>query len=682
MNSAAKTLLTGLLLLGLVGGAYYIFFGPNNSSAPSAPSNPGAEQRDPEPPKPPPGVVQVADGPNTADEQRREIVTRGPDTSADADQGVQGRVLLPNGSPAAGIDVFLIKASTADPLQFYIAHKLRQKIDPVGQTATAEDGTFRLGVDKGGDKFDLRIVSDYHPELNHKSIRIRRHDWYDTGDLVLELGKVIRGVVVSEETGQPIPEAMVYLTNPNLTYQMLPTPGRERGIPTETNDSGFFRFDNAPAQGLVTIGAEAPGFAYAELTNQQIKPDELSEFTLKLAPGMPIAGVVVNPEGKPIRNVTVTATGVSVKLPQQSSTTTEDDGTFLLPMMRNGPYNLAVTAAGYEDAKMKHVMAGDQEVKLVLEQRGRVRLRVLSSSGVPLKSYTVSLKRYFPNNPNGIGKVPEFRNVRVTPADFEGEFANIRNVPNGEFLFQIIEKKHAKTLTEPFQMASGEAPPEVSVTLTLGGAIRGQVVDDAGAPVAGATVVTDMNGGIAADTGFFEIFRKFMPDKHTTKETRTNQNGEFYMSKLAFADYMLRVAHPDFCEGASMNITLETEGQEQNIGIIQLMRGAVVEGVCRVGGNPSGQIKVSISPPEGAKPPTHPDGTTERLFSATAITDSDGYYRFSRRVPPGTYRIHAFKEAGKDDIFAKILAMKQTQRNLVIRPGQNEDVQNFELPAQ
>ena len=171
MNSAAKTLLTGLLLLAVAAGAYFFLFGGDNSSAPSAPTNPSPEQNEPKPPQPEPDVVRAVEDPKPANADRREIVTRGPEASADADQGVQGRVLLPNGSPAAGIPVFLIKGSTADPLQFYIAHKLQQKIDPVGETLTAEDGTFRLGVEKPDDKFDLRIVSDYHPELNHKSIR-------------------------------------------------------------------------------------------------------------------------------------------------------------------------------------------------------------------------------------------------------------------------------------------------------------------------------------------------------------------------------------------------------------------------------------------------------------------------------------------------------------------------------
>ena len=37
--------------------------------------------------------------------------------------------------------------------------------------------------------------------------------------------------------------------------------------------------------------------------------------------------------------------------------------------------------------------------------------------------------------------------------------------------------------------------------MTMGASITGIVLDDLGQPVAGATVATDMNGGIAADTG-------------------------------------------------------------------------------------------------------------------------------------------------------------------------------------
>jgi len=54
--------------------------------------------------------------------------------------------------------------------------------------------------------------------------------------------------------------------------------------------------------------------------------------------------------------------------------------------------------------------------------------------------------------------------VRITPADYEGDWANIRNVPVGEFVFQIADNEHAKTLSPPFQVAPGQQ--------LLGGAVR------------------------------------------------------------------------------------------------------------------------------------------------------------------------------------------------------------------
>lgn len=676
MNPAAKILLPLVLIAG-VGGAIWFAKDPTPPPAPPGQEQPAAPAP---PPVTPPLEPAAAAGAQPADPERRVVPTTGPATSPDAEQGVLGRVLQPDGNPAAGVTIYLLQGSTTSALQMYLAHRKGQRIEPVGRTTTADDGRFRLGIDQTGESFDLRVVSDHFPELQYKSIQVRKYDWFDVQDLRLEQGGIVQGRVVAEEGGYPIASAIVYLNNPSHNYQMLPTPGREQGIVAETDGSGFFRYTNAPRTGIVTIAAEADGYARTEKANQPVKPDEVTEFTLELARGQPIAGAVVDPDGRPVAGATIHATALSAKLPQSDSTASDRDGRFLLPMMRLGPYQLSISAHGYEDKIHKPVMAGDQEVVVVLEQRGRVRLRVLAANGAPLRAYTVSLKRWFPNNPGSIGKVPEFSDVRITPRDYEGDYANILNVPAGQFVFQIIESRHAKTLSPPFQMTSDGEPPVVDVTLTMGAGLIGHVVDDQGRPVPGATVTTDMNGGIAADTGFLAMFKDFMPDKHTTKSTRTDGGGRFQMSQLAFADYMLRVSHPDFCEGVSLDITLDTEGQQKDVGTIQLQRGAVVEGTCTVAGLPRGQIKVTIGPPEGFKPENDASGRPKPMFSATAITASDGSYTFHKRVPPGEYRIHAFQEAGQDDIFGRLLMMKDTQRQLFVRPGQERSVQNFEIP--
>src|SRR5262249_35181039 len=157
------------------------------------------------------------------------------------------------------------------------------------------------------------------------------------------------------------------------------------------------------------------------------------------------------------------------------------------------------------------------------------------------------LRRYFQNNPGSIGKVLEFpENQRITPADYHGtDWATIANVPVGEFVFQIADIEHAKTLSPPFQVTAGqEEAPRGGVTLTMGGGITGFVVDDRGQPVADATVSTDRDGGFFGDEGgMLPIFKDLVPDKHTTSAVQTDGGGRFTIRKLAFADYMLRVRH-------------------------------------------------------------------------------------------------------------------------------------------
>lgn len=53
-----------------------------------------------------------------------------------------------------------------------------------------------------------------------------------------------------------------------------------------------------------------------------------------------------------------------------------------------------------------------------------------------------------------------------------------------------------------------------------------------------------------------------------------------------------------------------------------------------------------------------------------------------KRVPPGSYKIHASRQAGNNDIFTPLLHMKATSREMVITAGQQQSMQNFELPAQ
>lgn len=688
MSNAAKIAVPTLLLAAVAGGAFYFLSGGEIAAPVAPPVVTPAEPRQPvpqEPTKPVQAPIQ------TAVVQQGEVRTeaKASDTHANADarQGVKGRVLRPDGTPAAQVPVFLMENSMNDPIKIFLMNKSGTRTPPVSSGKTAEDGTFALGVITPGKAYDLRVVSDEHPEINHQQIKVREDDWFDTLDLKLELGMLVTGRVVDETTKAAIRDASVFLASSNQAHAMVATPGRERGIVAVTDQNGGFRFANAPRQGLINLNVEAPEYASAQVINQQLKPDQPNEFTIELVRGQPIAGVVVDADGKPIAGVNITASGLSAKTPQTATTVSLTDGTFHFASLREGPYQLLTSSTQYNETKTPPVMTGELEVKIVIAQRAYAKLRVRGANQAAVKSFSLSLKRSFPNNPLGIGNVPEFADRRINPSDypaeFRGEWAVIRGLPPGEFVFQVQDQNHAKTLSPAFKVADGGEAPEVDMVLTVGASITGTVVDDAGRPVAGATVSTDMNGAFSADGGFFEIFKNFIPEKHSKASAKTDAQGRFRIGKLAFADYMVRVAHSDFCEGSQQEIKLETEGQVVDTGTIQLARGAYVEGTTTVGGQPVGQVKITVSvpQPEGL-PQADPQNPRpmKAMFSASAISDNDGRFRLLKRVPPGNYKINASRPSGDNNPFMILLDMKETEQQLQVNPGQDRIQMDFNLP--
>jgi len=687
--SNLSRVLVPLLLIGLLAGGYWWYSNSNDDvslePSRSIPTQP-EETTQPKSSQADPARATTREQPAANNSTRVEAVS--DNTNSDAAQGVKGRILLPNGQPAAEVPLFLMESMKNDPIKVFLMTKSGQTLAPVSWGATAADGTFALGVRNSGKTYDLRITSASHPEINHQSLKVREEDWYDTGDLTLENGIIVSGRVIDEYSKAGIPDATVYLENSNQAHTALPTPGRERGIATATESNGSFVINNAPANVTLNLTAEAPGYAAVTLRNQQAS-DIAGGVTLEIARGQAIAGVVVDGTGERLANVKVVAQGMSQKTPQSETTTTGSDGLFHFPSLREGPYQLVTSSTTHGEVKTPPVMTGKTDIKLVLAQRPWVKLKVLGSNGRAVKAYRLSLKRHFPNNQLGIGNVPEFRDRRITPANYPsnlgGDWAAIPGLPPGEYRFQIEERRHAKSLSEPFTVRDGGEPVEVTARLTMGATITGTVVDDRGQPVRGALVNTDMNNAFSGDGGIFDLFRSMIPEKHSKAQTKTDGKGNFRLARLAFAEYMVRVGHPDFCEGTSLDIRLEEENQVTNIGTIQLNRGTIIEGFTTITGQAAGQIKVSLSiPPDEnapAIPEGQPQGPQKMPFAASTVSDNDGRYRLLKRVPPGRYKVVASRQSGDNNPFMVLLDMRETERFITLTAGQDRLKLDFDLPA-
>lgn len=691
MSNAAK-LFVFLLVVAILGGGAYLLLQPETPLSTPTPPMPTAPQPVEQPPQAPPVRAEVATQEPAAE---RVAANTAVDTAgADAAQGIKGRVVRPEGVPAAGVRVWLMESAT-NPVQMFLKSQSGQAPPPLASTVTGEDGAFVVGVRTPGKPVDLRLTSDDFPDVNRGGLKVREGDWFDTGEVRLEYGSPVIGRVLDAVTKAPIPGAMVYLQNNNHNSMMHTTPGRERGIPAMADQKGTFTFSNAPRQAHVTLTAEAPGYAVTQLTNQPLKPDVTNEFTIEIEQGEPIRGIVIDGNGKPIAGAQIRAVGLSSKTPQQERVTSLEDGTFEFPTLRRGPYDLTTTSPFHCDLKTGNVMTGESDVKLVLRARGAIKLQVLAAgTKAPVKTYTVSLKRFFQNAPNSIAHTPDFPDRRITPGDYTaeygGEWALVRGVPAGSYRFMITDDRHAKTLSPDFTVKEDGDPIEIVTMLSIGGTITGAVIDDRGAPVAGASVASDLNGGLGADSPLLEVFGAMMPERHTKQTTRTDSQGRFVLTKLAFADYMVRVAHPRFCEGKALNLKITEDGQSLDAGVIQLVLGTTISGTTMVGGQPMGQIKVQLSTPmspEVIRAAQDPNATpaqqqeaARQLFSVSVLSDGDGRFKLPKRVPPGTYRVTASRQ-GSQDMFRVLMDVKESERQVTVVAGQEDLTLDFNLPA-
>lgn len=635
------------------------------------------------------GGPQVAVAPQRQEVQRESVTDRG-NAHSDAPQGVKGRILLPNGEQAAGVQVMLLENAMNNPIDVFLKNKAGKASPPLATAETAADGSFALGVRKPGQKVDLRVLSAAHPELSRSPITVRTEDWIDVGDLSLDVGLTVQGRVIEAGSNRPVAEATVFMSASARSHMMVATPGRERGESVLTDQSGFFRFTSAPTKGTINLTAEAAGYASASELNKQISINKVNDFTLKIEAGNRITGVVVDPNGKRIPGAKVLAFGLSIKTPQNETILTDEDGEFTFPSLRRGPYRVTTSARNYADNEIAVAVTGE-DLTVVLDPRASVRLKVLTRQRRPVKNYRLSLKRAFPQNPDAIGNVMDFADRNVSPRDHDGEWAVIRNMPTGDFRFQIMEQNHAKSLSPMFKVVKGsDEPVEVVVELTEGATITGTVVDANGAPVSGASVASDMNQGLAAGTGLFDILKTMIPEKHTTRQVRTDKEGRFRITKLAFADYMVRVSHPKYCEGTSVDIKLTQQGQVVDVGLIELYPGARVVGTTTINGNLAGQVKVTISMPTpkrgevgaiqpgGQLTPEQRQATQQQLFSTHTLSDGNGDFTMLRRVPPGTYKVTAARQSAENP-FEQLMDMKETEQVLVIQPGQDMVTINFDL---
>lgn len=259
----------------------------------------------------------------------------------------------------------------------------------------------------------------------------------------------------------------------------------------------------------------------------------------------------------------------------------------------------------------------------------QVVLRVATTDGKP-RACTVELA-LCEEQVAGRGPLrhpPGVKPLRFRAADFVDGAVNLTGLPFGRYLSFVAADDHARACSQPFVV--GADPVEVSVALGTGIAATGQIVDEAGKPVAGATVTTDDPNTSPAHPVLAVFAPLFVPRVSRSGAT-TDAQGRFELPHLAAGDYVIRAGHADWCPLQREQTLDGPDGARRDLGTFVLRPGARVTGRLAGIGRLQYELVLCVLAPTEHGPPK------SGAWVGTTYSLPDGTFRFPQRVPPGRY---------------------------------------------
>lgn len=326
---------------------------------------------------------------------------------------------------------------------------------------------------------------------------------------------------VVDPSGKPVAQAQIRLFTPSsagVHEAALSLPDRFRSDP-----QGEFRFA-APEDSVLEAQHPAWGEGRAHVDAHVSAQGKL---TLKLTPKSSnpepaahavISGKVVDSAGTGLDGAWVTAQrqgSASSPTPYpEHQARTGDDGSFQLPELKTGAYDLSIRHEGFAPQHQERIAAGTRDVLVTLKSGRRLVGRVLDDqSGNPIPSFSITLLD---------SKEPLARRVvKVSSVVNVGGFFQLEGLPEGDHAIIAIAHDYAPSTEVKVAAADGQ-PNQVEIRLSKGSTLTGMVrARDTKKPLAGAQVTLE---SLLLDLG------SRIP---TSLSVTTNEAGRFEMSGMA-----------------------------------------------------------------------------------------------------------------------------------------------------
>lgn len=482
-------------------------------------------------------------------------------------------------------------------------------------------------------------------------------------------GARIEGRIVAEggehtvaESGTPVAGAHVGVIPRGLRDLTF----LDRLLPTcygVSNAEGRFALDHVPP-GEVDLVAWAVGHQPSAGPSLVAEDDATSgapDFALTGGPS--VQGRVVDGEGRPVEGARVAwepfdtdrfefaftlAPFLTQAIQGVAFPTTDADGRFVGGSFPGDPpFSMQISKPGWADTEREWTPGQEEEpIEIVLHRGGAVEGIVMDGARrAPLASFTVSSDAQIAPIPGAPGGSNPFASGVV----FEGAAGRFRLEPldPGTTRLVVSAPGYVPVQTEELEIAEGQTARGLIVTLHPGATVRGMVVDESGAAVAGALVfwaddaswqppegtlrgsprtprVSQVPGGLrefAAGLGFFG-----------SACASSKQDGTFELTGVEPGQVVVYASHRKLATGQSVPFTVAAGSAVEGIEI-RLTEGSGLYGKVRDRfDRPVPAVVVIAASPTAMEDDENVAGGL--LYQA--YTDLEGDYSIAR-MAPGSY---------------------------------------------
>jgi hypothetical protein len=537
---------------------------------------------------------------------------------------VAGHVRTPGGAPVADVKVHLrrLDLDLGEMGSFEMADSARET------ERTGDDGGFRFEAVTAG---AWEVVLGGTAYRQARSGRLELTTGKDVTDLVLlaEEGLAVAGRVVRPD-GSPVQGARVSGSVPQGFMSMRSNIDRAYRESVITDADGHFRlagFDAGDVRLRVTASGSIAGREDVQAGDEQV--------VVTLEPLAQVAGIVVSlADGEPVTtfHVSIVPEGGLFDLTDMENMEERMgslrparafrdrvDGTFTMEEVLPGDYDLTVTAKGYGATVVKGIEVpkeGRRGLVVLLPPESVITGIVVSGrDGRPVKDarITTGKRDIMSSMTEGLlGSGPEC----VT--DAQGGFT-LRGLGSDQGLSLTVRHPDFRELALPeLVLAPGEQRDLGNVTLSVGAAVYGRVLDAEGGPVGDITVMVSNNTGTT--------FKRGTSDDEGRYRVEGLPPGSYNVMRMDLRMSLDSDDPTSFMKDMVMESVQLAEGEEKEVDL-----SAKSAGGTRV----SGRVTAADGPVPGALMTLVPEhgGMSGLEFASTA---EDGTYAFEG-VTPGAY---------------------------------------------